>query len=243
MRYYFAFFASFFLITIFFKFGYLKLYSPNTSFLTSNIPKNEVYNSNLLFLNSMPKLEKYFLNEIEKKELTKTQAIYFADQLIRERFHHGDSEIAINENWLLHLFTFLSGKSQSNIYTSNLHPNNILENSYAICNQQAIIFQELMKAIDIEYQSVLFSISENSKYFGHFASAARVDDNWFFIDTNLEPSYKIEDYSILPRLINGDKELFNFLYPEYAVDRIPIGAISVSSLNKNPAGMGNCFKQ
>ena len=237
-------FCFFFLITIFSKLNFLnyELYSQHNSTYLSPAPKNEIYNPNLSFLNSMSRLEKYFLHEIGKKELTQTEAIYFADQLLRERFYHRDIIISVSDNWFLHAFNFLSKNRHNTLYTSSLNLNYILESEHALCNQQALIFQELMNVIGIEYQSVLFSIPRNPTPFGHFASAARVDENWFFIDTNLEPSYQTEDHSILPRLLNGDVELFNSLYPEYTLDSMPIGAISTSSLNKNPAWLGALFQ-
>jgi hypothetical protein len=233
-------FCFFFLVTIVFKLSSLfyELNSQNNSAYHTPAQKNELYNPNLSFLNSMPILEKYFLHEIEKKELTQIQAVYFADQLLRERFYHQDRVISISDNWFLHAFNFLSKNRDNTLYTSSLNLNYILESKHAMCNQQALVFQELMKVAGIEYQSVLFNIPS----FGHFTSAARVDEQWFFIDTNLEPPYQMEDHSILPRLLNGDEGIFNFLYPKQAVDTIPVGAISASFLNKNPAWLGQLFQ-
>ena len=46
----------------------------------------------------MSKLEKYFLSEIQTEELTKIEAIYFADQLLRDRFSHADKPISLADN-------------------------------------------------------------------------------------------------------------------------------------------------
>jgi len=204
-----------------------------------NIEVNsEQYDSELGFLDSMPKLEKYFLSEIQQNKLTKIEAIYFADQLLRDRFFHKDKRVSLADNWSLYLFNYFSKNKNNSLYISSIDPNYILQSEYALCNQQALIFQELMSVIDIDYQSVLFSIPRSPVAFGHFASAANIEGDWFFIDSNLEPSYEKSDSSILPRLLSSDEKLFNELYPEYAVQTIPEGAISVSSLNKNPAFLG-----
>jgi hypothetical protein len=233
-------FCIFFIVTIFFKLNFF-----NHEWLIPSSPSNyatqvkeEQYNPDLLFINSLPKLEKYFLHEIEKQGLTQIEAIYFADQLLRDRFYHKDRVISIADNWSLYLFNFISKNRNNTLYISSLDPSDILKSEYALCNQQALIFQQLMRIIGTEYQSVLFTIPRNPNVFGHFASAARVGESWFFVDTNLEPSYQQKDASILPRLLDGDEKLFNTLYSEYAVTKIPAGAISVSSLNQNPAFYG-----
>ena len=204
---------------------------------------SEQYDSKLGFLDSMPKIEKYFLSEIQKKELTKIEAIYFADQLLRDRFLHRDSVIALSENWALYLFRYFSKHKTNSLYTSRLDPNDILKSEYAICNQQALIFQELMRAINVDYQSVLFNIPRSPVTFGHFASAAGIEGDWFFIDSDLEPSYKEPHSFILPRLLSSDTKLFNEIYPAYEVSTIPAGAISIASLNENPAYWGHLLQK
>ena len=228
-------------LTLFFKvdfFSHTWLNPSNAEPFYNAQINSEQYDSKLGFLDSMPKIEKYFLSEIQKKELTKIEAIYFADQLLRDRFLHRDSVIALSENWALYLFRYFSKHKTNSLYTSRLDPNDILKSEYAICNQQALIFQELMRAINVDHQSVLFNIPRSPVTFGHFASAAGIDGDWFFIDSNLEPSYKEPYLFILPRLLSGDTKLFNEIYPAYEVSTIPAGAISIVSLNENPAYWG-----
>jgi hypothetical protein len=191
----------------------------------------------------MQKLKKYFLQEIESKKLTNIESIYFADQLLRNRFYHGELVISLNDNWFLYALNFFTKNRNNSMYISSLDPDYILKSDYALCNQQALVFQELMKIIGIEYQSVLFNIPSSPKPFGHFASAALIGTNWYFIDTNLEPSYPSKDSSILQRLLNSDLDLFNSLYSEYSLGNIPIGSITTSSLNQNPAFFGNLFQK
>jgi len=186
----------------------------------------------------MSKLENYFIQLIETKQLTEIEAIYFADQLLRDRFFHKNKIVSLQDNWLLYLFNYFSKNKNNTLYLSSLDPNYILGSSHAYCNQQALIFQKLMSAINIDYQSVMFNIPRLPVAFGHFASAANSNGKWFFIDSNLEPSYDEGDYLVLPNLLKGDVKLFNKLYPEHAVDLIPEGSISMGYLNKNPAFYG-----
>jgi hypothetical protein len=232
-------------LTLFFKsnaFSHTWLIPTHTSIYNIEV-NSEQYDSELGFLDSMPKLEKYFLSEIQKKELTKLEAIYFADQLLRDRFLHRDNIIALSDNWALYLIRYFSKNRTSSLYISSLDLSYILKSEYAICNQQALIFQELMRAINVDYQSVLFNIPSSPVSFGHFASAAGIDGDWFFIDSNLEPSYKEPHSFILPRLLSSDTKLFNEIYPAYEVSTIPAGAISIASLNKNPAYWGHLLQK
>lgn len=232
----------FLFLMLFFKsnfFSHSWLIPPHAnSFYGSNEVQDEKYDGQLRFLDSMSKLEKYFILSIEKKQLTKIEAIYFADQLLRKRFFHKNKTISLRDNWFLYLFNYFSENKNNTLYISSLDPDYILKSSHAYCNQQALIFQKLMQATNIDYQSVMFSIPRSPVTFGHFASAASSNGQWFFIDSNLEPSYDEGDHLILPSLLNGDVKLFNKLYPDYTVDLIPEGSISVGYLNKNPAFYG-----
>jgi len=244
-RLFFVIFCLSFVLTIFFKIDFLKhewILPNNTTHFIADV-KDEKYNSNLSFLNSMQKLENFFLNEIEERNLNNLEAIYFADELLRDRFYHKDTVISIKDNWFLYVFNFFSKNRNNSLYISSVDPNYILKSDHALCNQQALIFQKLMETINVDYQSILFNVPRSPVSFGHFASAARIDESWFFIDTNLEPPYQQNDATILPRLLDGDLELFNLLYSEFSADNLPPGAISTSSLNKNPAFMGNLLQK
>lgn len=207
----------------------------------SGITKEE-FNEDLLFLNSYKKLKKYFLEEINEKKSSKLDSVIYADKLLRERFYHQNTNIQLNDNWFLYVFNFFSSNRNNSIYLSSLNPDYILKFNGAICNQQALIFQALMREIEIEYQSVLFNITNSPESFGHFSSAVLVDGNWLFVDTNLEPLYDLKDSTILKRLLNSDTSLFNSMYPENTVQEIPNGSIWLSSKNKNPAIMGRIFQ-
>ena len=99
-----------------------------------------------------------------------------------------------------------------------------------------------MKVSNIDYQSVLFDVPRSSKPFGHFASAAKVNNEWIFIDTNLEPQYDPGDTKIFDALISGDVNLFNLLYPTEMVEEIHTDSIRVDYVNKDPAFYGRIFQ-
>ena len=90
-----------------------------------------------------------------------------------------------------------------------------------------------MKVSNIEYQSVLFNVPRSPKPFGHFASAAMIDNQWIFIDTNLEPEYDYRNYQILDALLSEDVDLFNHLYPNHKIEELPKGSIRVDYKNES----------
>jgi len=216
---------------------------PNSVQTYTSALKEEQFNEDLEFLDSLKKLKKYFLEKINENKLNEMDSVIFADKLLRERFYHQNTNVQLKDNWFLYVFNFFSSNHNNSSYLSSLSPDYILRFNGAICNQQALIFQALMEEIEIEYQSVLFNISNSSDSFGHFSSAVMVDGNWLFVDTNLEPQYDIKDFTILKRLLNSDTSLFNSMYPENAVQEIPKGSIWLSSKNKNPAIRGRIFQE
>ena len=216
---------------------------PNSVQTYTSALKEEQFNEDLEFLDSLKKLKKYFLEKINENKLNEMDSVIFADKLLRERFYHQNTNVQLKDNWFLYVFNFFSSNHNNSSYLSSLSPDYILRFNGAICNQQALIFQALMEEIEIEYQSVLFNISNSSDSFGHFSSAVMVDGNWLFVDTNLEPQYDLKDFTILKRLLNSDTSLFNSMYPENAVQEIPKGSIWLSSKNKNPAIRGRIFQE
>tara|TARA_X000001036_G_C20604880_1_gene776501 strand:+ start:249 stop:1109 length:861 start_codon:yes stop_codon:yes gene_type:complete len=238
-------FLFFFIGTFLFKYiGYSPSFlMPETESLNFSEPTNsEKYNPDLDSLNTMKSLEDYFLSKLKNNNFSKLDIVYVADNLLREKFLHGNTNFSIQENWFLYIFNYFSINRNNSIYLSNLLPEHILKNNKAICNQQAIIFQNLMAAVNIEYQSILFNINNANNQFGHFASVVKIKDHWYLIDTNMEPNYKKGDKSIIPSLLKGDVDVFNGLYPNHQFKNIPDGSISLSSLNKNPALYGQLIQ-
>jgi len=206
------------------------------------IPLEEFFNKNLTYLNSLNKLEEYFLSTIITNKFNDIESVIFADELIRERFIHGNKNIELKDNWFLYVFNFFSKNRKNSLYLSSLSPDYILKSDYAICNQQALIFQFLMKTIGIEYQSVLFNIPSYPNAFGHFASAVNINDQWLYIDTDLAPDYDIRDPMVLEGLLSGDKKIFNKLYPAYTINNIPEGSVKLKFKNRNPSFRGRLLQ-
>lgn len=213
-------------------------YEPTQAKSANNAPLNELFDKNLEFLDSQDKLKKYFQEQIQERKFSDMEVVILADDLLRQRFKHGDTVVDPKDNWLLYIFNYLSGNWGNSLYTSALNPDVILKSSYAICNQQAIIFQGLMQSMGFEYLSINFNVPSSKTDFGHFASGVKIENNWYFVDTDIEPSYDRSDATVIPKLLSGDVELFNTLYPVWGVPEIPSGSIYSSSLNEFPAKRG-----
>lgn len=234
----------FLLLSIYFQLNFVNhnwIY-PSSLGTYETIPDEEIFNKNLRYLNSLNKLEEYFLSTIITKKFNDIESVIFADQLIRERFIHRNKNIALKDNWFLYVFNFFSKNRKNSLYLSSVSPDYILKSDDAICNQQALVFQFLMKTIGIEYQSVLLNIPRHPNAFGHFASAVNINDQWLYIDTDLGPDYDIRDPMVLEGLLSGDKKIFNKLYPAYAVNNIPEGSVKLAFKNRNPAFSGRIFQ-
>ena len=105
------------------------------------------------------------------------------------------------------------------------------------------MFQELVKDHEFEYASIGFSVKNpNGINFGHFASAVKIDESWFYFDSNMEPDYDRRDASIITKILNANKSLLKELYPEYNFDLLTKDMIEFRDLNTFPAKRGVLFQ-
>lgn len=161
------------------------------------------------------------------------------DQFVRERFYHGNSYISFHRNWL----AAVAGAFWINL-REPVVADEILRHRSALCNQQSIVFQELLKRYNIHYASVTMAWPDpQPSERGHFAVAARIDGNWIYFDTDLEaarrgvPVERVIDGSALPALY-GDKPA---LLPkmQYAAAH---GQIMLTHIDQYPAPRGALFQ-
>ena len=114
-----------------------------------------------------------------------------------------------------------------------MKPKELIRFDYGICNQQAIVFQAIMKNLGFDYGSVRFS----SPDFAHFTSAAKVNDKWYFFDPNLEPEYDRTDPAIFDLITSGDKEFLTRMYGDH-FNNISSEMIQLGDINNFPASRG-----
>ncbi|HEX5184742.1 MAG TPA: hypothetical protein VFW19_16520 [Allosphingosinicella sp.] len=162
------------------------------------------------------------------------------DQLIRDRFLHGISETGFKDNWL----DWLSGFAWENL-RQPVEPDQILQHRHALCSQQSIVFQALLKRYGIEYASILISWpSDDPLSRGHFAVGARIDGQWRYFDTDIEaraigvPVSQVIDGSAVARLY-PDKPLLAATMRDAAEH----GRISMAHVDQFPAAHAALFQE
>lgn len=103
------------------------------------------------------------------------------DAFVRARFVHGPAYIPLDQNWLIRgLATMFPTVAVP------VRPDAILQHNHALCSQQTMVFQELLRRYGIHFASVRMSWPMHGGGDGHFALTARVDGVWRFYDADME---------------------------------------------------------
>jgi hypothetical protein len=110
----------------------------------------------------------------------KIEYFHFIAQLIRQRFYHGYSYYSMADNPL----AFIAGKVHPHL-SAIVMPEDIMKHPMAACSQQSMVLMEIFKRCDVDYRKVGFA--------HHYAVEAKIDGEWRYFDTNIEP--KIQDNS------------------------------------------------
>jgi hypothetical protein len=126
-----------------------------------------------------------------------------------------------------------------------VEPDQILRHRYALCSQQSIVFQALLKRYGIEYASILMSWpSPDPLGQGHFAVGARIDGQWRYFDTDIEarvsgvPVSEVIDGSAIARLYPDRPSLVANIR-----DAAAHGRISMAHVDQFPAAHAALFQE
>ena len=200
----------------------------------------EIYDANIAKIIDLDKLKELVNEEVEEKKYSGIDIPILVDDIVRRKFVHGLANINNKTNWLLEVANRLNSEKQ---FLSAMQPKDIVRFNYAFCNQQAIIFQEIVKDFGFEFASIGFNVKTKEENFGHFVSAVKVNQDWFYFDPNLEPNYNRRDSSVLKGVLEADKEILEKLYPRHDFDYVTEEMISFHSLNEFPAKGGVFFQK
>jgi hypothetical protein len=139
--------------------------------------KKERFDTSLLYLNTIPKLEAHVDSIATAKALTIGSVDYVVaiESVLENRFYHGFSHFTLNENWI----AALVGKLVKEDHACKVQPQLIIQQPNAGCSQQALVMMALLRRKGITYRSVLFA--------HHYAIEALIDGKWYFFDANMEP--------------------------------------------------------
>lgn len=124
--------------------------------------------------NTIPAIRAYLLkNYPMTTQAEKARAI---DDFLRRKFSHTYSSYSFHENWI----AWLAGLFWFDL-RSPVDPHEIVRYAVAGCSQQGLVFQHLLNSFGMEYATVGF------KHPHHFAVAAKIDNRWYYFDSDLEP--------------------------------------------------------
>lgn len=120
-------------------------------------------------------------NEIESQQTNGVNQLNTIEKTVSTWFKHGLSQYKPCENWVLYTLTLIPWVAEK-YPLGLLDPKEIVQSEYAFCSQSAMVLQEALKHFGYEYASVGFWSPQGG---GHFASAAKVDEDWYFLDANI----------------------------------------------------------
>jgi hypothetical protein len=155
-------------------------YTPHKKVL--NTDKNDVFDSSLMWINSVDKLQAYsdkIYSSQEKPSMDTGAYAEIVSGIVKKRFYYGYSYFGIGHNYIASAIAPLTGLELDAIVT----PDDILEYPNAACSQQSIVAIEILKKKGIKYRKVGFFTKE---YGGHFAFEIFYNNSWHFYDPTLE---------------------------------------------------------
>mgnify|MGYP001282028029 CR=1 FL=1 len=101
------------------------------------------------------------------------------------------------------------------------------------------IKDELINEFDAEEKHSIDADNE----FNHYASAVKVENDWYYFDSNLEPEYDRYSSDIYNEILAGESARLSKLYPKYKWVEIKEGMIYNSNRNVFPAKNGLLIQQ
>ena len=207
------------------------------------VPKGltEIYDEKIAKIDNLNDLKKFVDYEIKENNFEGIDIPIYIDDIVRRKYFHQTAYISADTNWILKGADYFFPER---FFTTAMDPKDLIEKNHGICNQQSIIFQELIKDYKFEYASIRFDISiPNELNFGHFANAVKIDSDWFYFDSNMEPVYDRKNSLIFKKVLEADKEVLKKLYPQYNFDLLTKEMIDLRDLNRFPAKRGVMFQK
>ena len=198
--------------------------------LTTDDITEEQYSFDIAALDTMREFKSSIEIDIYEQGLSGIEIPILIDDYVRNKFYHGYSVKSWHDNWILSLVNMLIPQYY---LSGNMKPDDIIRYDYGLCNQQAIVFQELVRSFGFDYGSVRFSVPD----FGHFASAVRVNGDWYYFDQNLEPEYDRTSPDTFDKVIRGNQQILTTMYGNH-FDDVRSDMIQLTDINTFPGARG-----
>jgi len=205
------------------------------------IELSEVYDKNFGTVLDLDDFKRSIREEIKRKNYQGIEIPIYIDDVVRKKYFHQTAYLSNKTNWILRVANYFFPRFH---FLTAMDPEELVKKNHGICNQQAIIFQEIVKDYSLEYASIgIYVRMPNSNDFGHFASAVKVKNDWFYFDSNKEPKYDRRDPSVFARVLEADKDILNQLYPNYDFSFATKNMTTFRDLNSFPAKRGVMFQK
>lgn len=186
-------------------YNYILLVNTDNFKLSFDSDIKEEYSEDIAKITNLDEFKSKINDKIKEKNLSGIEIPILVDDFVRKKFFHKYGVISWRENWFVNLLEYFFPKYRVN---NSLDAEEIIKKNYAICNQQSIVFQNIVKNLGYDYASVRFSIPNLS----HFANAVKVNNKWYFFDTHKEPEYNRNDPEIFEKIIKGDLKILQIMY-------------------------------
>ena len=238
-----------FLTILSFYFCNQKLISKNQSLSFLNAAKeqniNDIYNEDIAKIDKIQNIIEII--DIRVKEKNNYNISKEIQQIARESFVHGLSFLYPCENWFLYMIanipiSIIQEKNLNAIYETERQ----LRTPVAFCSQNALLIQSLLRHYNIEFSSVAVGDSK----IGHFASAAKINDEWYYLDGNIEYKLINNELTKLNDFLDPNNEklinkMFSF-HPDFAqsiINGVKTGETYQFDINQVQAKKGLLFQK
>lgn len=187
-------YARYFLLAV--SVLFLGLNFVNYNIIEDNSVRTETdrFDSSLLVLNSLNKLEAYVDSVARSKNIALGSLDYAieAKDLIALRFYHKYASQNLNENWIAAVSQKITGLYLSSKITAD----DILSRPYGYCGQQNTVLMELLQRKKLDCRVIYLP--------SHFVIQSKIDGAWQFFDSNGEPDFPKDRRADMNWLTNKD---------------------------------------
>lgn len=171
-------------------------------------------------------------SDFKFKDQKKDNLAYFnyVAEVVRKRFYHGYSYYSAADN----IFAYLSGAFIWDHLSAIVIPDDIMKHPMAACSQQAIVMMEIFKRKGLDYRKVGFP--------GHYTVEGKIDGQWQYFDTNLEPDFKNKRES-LQLLLTTNRFDSVYSIPEKSIADFheAVSDPKYGKVNEDPAPVATLF--
>ena len=238
---YILFFAAgcvFFLITML---SFFACFNNDAKKSFDNNIKTDEFSGELSSITSLNDFKNKIRQKVIERNISGIDIPILIDDYVRNKFYHTTLFYKPCENYILF---FLDVIFPEYFFRVVLNSDDIIKSNFAACNQQVIVFLDIVKEYGFEYGVVGF----NAINFEHLAGAVKFDGKWYFFDSNLEPKYDRSNPKIFDAVVASDKNTLHSMYKHainrnlISLDNLKQKSISLKEISVLPGATGRSIQ-